>query len=178
MHGLFVTATDTSAGKTLVTSSIARIWRREKRSFRVCKPVATGGDGWSEDTRILAESAGDADLAAVTPFTFAAPAAPPVAARPAGKSLTLDQLVAVVRLRGTGGMTVLVEGVGGLLCPLTERETVAELVAELDMPLVVVARRSLGTLNHTLLTVEAARRRGLRLVGVVVTEATPVQGVA
>jgi dethiobiotin synthetase len=61
---------------------------------------------------------------------------------------------------------------------LTERETVADLVRELDMPLIVVARRSLGTLNHTLLTVEAARHRGLRLVGVVVTETTPIQGVA
>jgi dethiobiotin synthetase len=178
MRGLFVTATDTGAGKTFVTAGIARLWCRAKRSFRVCKPVATGEDGWSEDTRILAEAAGDADLAAVTPFTFATPAAPPVAARLAGKSLTLDQLVAAVRLREAGGMTVLIEGVGGLLCPLTERATVAELVAELDVPLVVVARRSLGTLNHTLLTVEAAQRRGLRLAGVVVTATMPVQGVA
>src|SRR4051794_13044454 len=75
--------------------------------------------------------------------------------------------------RGGRGRAVLVEGVGGLLCPLTERHTVADLVAGLDLPLLVVARRSLGTLNHTLLTVEAARARGLRLVGVVVSETAP-----
>ena len=64
---------------------MARIWRRQQRSFRVCKPVATGAENdWSDDTRLLAEAAGDADLQAVTPFTFAVPAAPPVAARLAG----------------------------------------------------------------------------------------------
>ncbi|HEY7424230.1 MAG TPA: dethiobiotin synthase [Gemmataceae bacterium] len=179
MCGLFITATDTGAGKTFVTCGVARLWRREGRSFHVCKPVATGAEGrWSEDTRLLAEAAGDADLAAVTPFTFAAPAAPPVAARLAGTSVKLEDLIAAVRRRAADGTTVLVEGVGGLLCPLTERETVADLVRELDLPLIVVARRSLGTLNHTLLTVEAARHCGLRVAGVVVTETTPVQSVA
>jgi dethiobiotin synthetase len=179
MRGLFVTATDTGAGKTFVTAGIARLWRAANQPFRVCKPVATGTDGrWSDDTRVLADAAGDEDLAAVTPFTFAVPAAPPIAARLAGAALTLDQLADAVRSRAAEGHRVLVEGVGGLLCPLTERETVADLVAELALPLVVVARRSLGTLNHTLLTVEAARRRNLRLAGVVVTATTPVQGVA
>ena len=179
MRGLFIIATDTGAGKTFVTAGVARIWRREKRPFRVCKPVATGAEGrWSEDTCLLAEAAGDVDLEAVTPFTFAAPAAPPVAARLAGTCVKLEDLIAAVHRRAADGMTVLVEGVGGLLCPLTERETVADLVRELDLPLIVVARRSLGTLNHTLLTVEAARHRGLRLAGVVVTATTPVQGVA
>jgi dethiobiotin synthetase len=179
MLGLFITATDTGAGKTFVTAGVARFWRRQRRPFRVCKPVATGADkGWSEDTRILAEAAGDADLRAVTPWTFAVPAAPPVAARLAGTALKLEHLIEAVHGRGAGGSAVLVEGVGGLLCPLTERETVADLAVELGLPVVVVARRSLGTLNHTLLTVEAAGRRGLRLAGVVVTETTPVRSVA
>lgn len=179
MHGLFITATDTGAGKTFVTSAIARLWRRQGRSFRVCKPVATGADdGWSEDTRMLAEAAGDVDLQAITPYTFLEPAAPPVAARLAGASLRLEDLAIAVRRRAADGDAILVEGVGGLLCPLTERETVADLAIELVLPLVVVARRSLGTLNHTLLTVEAAQRRGLHVAGVVVTATTPVTGVA
>jgi dethiobiotin synthetase len=179
LRGLFITATDTGAGKTFVTSALARIWRRQPRPFRVCKPVATGAESdWSEDTLLLAEAAGEADLQAVTPFTFVVPAAPPVAARLAGRSLTLEALAAAVRRQGAGGRVVLVEGVGGLLCPLTERETVADLTVELGLPLIVVARRSLGTLNHTLLTVEAARRRGLSVAGVVVTETTPVRSVA
>lgn len=179
MRGLLVTATDTGAGKTYVTAGIARLWGREKRPFRVCKPVATGAEGrWSEDTRFLAAATGDDDLAAVTPYTFAVPAAPPVAARLVGATLTLDELSEAVRRRAAGGRAVLVEGVGGLLCPLTERETVADLAADLQLPLVIVARRSLGTLNHTLLTVEAARRRNLRVAGVIVTATTPVSGVA
>ncbi len=179
LRGLFITATDTGAGKTFFTAAVARIWREQGRPFRVCKPVATGADnGWSEDTRILAAAAGDADLHAITPFTFAIPAAPPVAARLAGMTLTLDEVSAAVRRRGADGSAVLVEGVGGLLCPLTERESLVDLAVDLGMPLIVVARRALGTLNHTLLTVEAARRRGLNMAGVVVTETTPVRSVA
>lgn len=179
MHGLFITATDTGAGKTFVTAGLARLWRREGRPFRVCKPVATGAESeWSEDTRLLAEASGDPDLHAITPYTFAAAAAPPVAARLGGTALQLQDLAAAVHRRAAGGNAVLVEGVGGLLCPLTERETVADLALELALPLIVVARRSLGTLNHTLLTVEAAQHRGLRLAGIVVTATTPVQGVA
>jgi dethiobiotin synthetase len=179
MRGLFITATDTGAGKTYVTAGIARLWRRQRRSFRVCKPVATGADNhFSADTRLLAEAAGDLDLAAITPCTFAAAAAPPVAARLAGTSLRLEDLAAAVRRRAAEGNAVLVEGVGGLLCPLTERETVADLAVELALPLIVVARRSLGTLNHTLLTVEAVQRRNLHVAGVVVTATTLVQGVA
>jgi dethiobiotin synthetase len=179
MRGLFITATDTGAGKTFVTASLARLWRRERRPFRVSKPVATGAENdWSEDTRLLGEAASDPDLEAITPYTFAVAAAPPVAARLAGTSLRLDHLAVAVRRRAAEDHAVLVEGVGGLLCPLTERETVADLAIELALPLIVIARRSLGTLNHTLLTVEAAQRRGLRLAGVVVTATTPVQGAA
>jgi dethiobiotin synthetase len=179
MHGLFITATDTGAGKTFVTAALARLWRRERRPFRVCKPVATGAENdWSEDTRLLAEASGDQDLYAITPYTFTAAAAPPVAARLTGTALRLEDLAAAVRRRSAEDRAVLVEGVGGLLCPLTERETIADLALDLALPLIVVARRSLGTLNHTFLTVEAAQRRGLRLAGVVVTASTPVQGVA
>ncbi len=183
MQGLFITATDTGAGKTYVAAVACRALRREGRPFCVCKPVATGaeavGGRWlAEDTRLLAEAAGERDLDAVTPWVFPVPAAPPVAARLAGTSLTLDGLAGSVRRRAAEGVPVLVEGVGGLLCPLTERETVADLVAALGLPLLVVARRSLGTLNHTLLTVEVARARGLRVAGLVVSETTPICGPA
>lgn len=179
MRGLFITATDTGAGKTFVTAGIARLWRRDGRSFRVCKPVATGAENdYSDDTRLLATAAGDPDLHAVTPYTFAIPAAPPVATRLAGTTLRLEDLAAAVRHRASNDHTVLVEGVGGLLCPLTEHETVTDLAVDLRLPLVVVARRSLGTLNHTLLTVEAAQRRKLHVAGVVVTATTPIQSVA
>src|SRR5947209_7343548 len=157
MRGLLITGTDTGVGKTEVTAGLARLWRRQGRSFHVSKPVATGAD-WEQDrwlardTRRLAEAAGETDLEAVTPFSFAEPAAPPLAARLAGWTLTLDDLEEAVRRRLPAGGAVLVEGVGGLCCPLTADATVADLAGRLRLPLVVVARRSLGTLNHTLLT--------------------------
>ena len=177
MTGLFFTGTDTDVGKTFVVAAVARELRRRGAAFRICKPVATGGVP-AEDTRILAEAAGDPDLAAITPWAFPEPAAPPVAARLVGASLSLDEITAAVRRRSVAGGLLLVEAVGGLLCPLTERETVADLAAGLRLPLVVVARRSLGTLNHTLLTVEVARRRGLPVAGVVVSETAPPRGAA
>jgi dethiobiotin synthetase len=182
-RGLFVTGTDTGVGKTVVTAAVARLLSRQGRAVRVCKPVATGatwqGGRWvSEDTLLLAEATGEADLDAVTPWSFPEPAAPPVAARLAGVSLTLEGLAAAVRRRAAAEAGVMVEGVGGLLCPLTEDATVADLVAELRLPLVVVARRSLGTLNHTLLTREVARVRRLDVLGIVVNETTPPASLA
>jgi dethiobiotin synthetase len=182
--GLFFTGTDTGVGKTFVTAAVTRLLRRQGRAVAVCKPVATGavrkGDRWlSEDTALLAEAAGLSEVPErATPFAFPDPVAPPVAARRQGVVLTLTGLAAAVRACKQPGATLLVEGVGGLLCPLTDRETVADLVADLGLPLVVVARRSLGTLNHTLLTLEVARARGLSVAGVVINETVPAAGLA
>src|SRR5436190_7478980 len=175
MRGLFFTGTDTGVGKTFVTAAVARVLQGSHRPVQVSKPVATGGD---EDTRRLAQAVAATDLHAITPWIFPVPAAPPVAARAAGVRLTLDDLLGAVRRQARAEAMLLVEGVGGLLCPLTETETVADLVRVLGLPLIVVARRSLGTLNHTLLTVEAAQRRGLTVAGVVVSETMPVVGLA
>ena len=183
MRGLFFVGTDTGVGKTFVVSAVARALRQQGRAVSVCKPVATGAE-WvgsrllSDDTRLLAEAAGEADYERVTPWTFAVPAAPPVAARLAGQNLSVADLEEAVRRQVWPDALLLVEGVGGLLCPLTERETVADLAALLGLPLVVVARRALGTLNHTLLTLEVARGRGLPVAGVVVSETTPPSGPA
>jgi dethiobiotin synthetase len=180
--GLFITGSDTGAGKTYVTSALARHFRRHGWPVAVCKPVATGAEWrqgrWlGEDTRLLGEAAGQ-DADAVTAWTFPLAAAPPVAARQAGAVLELGRIVEAVRDRQSPGVPLLVEGIGGLLCPLTARESVADLAAALGLPVLVTASRGLGTLNHTLLTLEAARRRGLPVVGVVMTETRPVQGVA
>jgi dethiobiotin synthetase len=174
MQGLFITATDTAAGKTEVATAIARLWRRQNRDFAVCKPVASGGTRLDGDTARLAQAAGQTNLDEITPFQFHEPAAPPVAARLEGAQLGLEQMTLAVRRRHRPGRALLVEGVGGLLCPLTERECVADLVVALDMPLVVVTRRALGTINHTLLTLEAARSRRLRIAGIVINETHPV----
>jgi dethiobiotin synthetase len=182
--GLFFTGTDTGVGKTVVTAGVVRALRGAGRDVVVCKPVATGarpvGGRWlADDTVVLAEAAGLGDeWERVTPWAFPDPVAPPLAARRRGVTLALAEIVRAVRERARPGAALLVEGVGGLLCPLTEGETVADLVRELGLPLVVVARRSLGTLNHSLLTLEVARARGLPIAGLVVSETAPPAGLA
>jgi dethiobiotin synthetase len=184
MMGLFFTGTDTAVGKTFITANVARLLRRQGCSVQVCKPVATGAnwvDGrWlSDDTVCLADAAGMSGAwDEVTPWSFPEPAAPPVAARLQGVTLTLAEMVEAVSARSRPNGMLLVEGVGGLLCPLTEHELVADLAAALALPLIVVARRSLGTLNHTLLTLDSARQRGLAVAGVIVNETELPQGIA
>jgi dethiobiotin synthetase len=183
MIGLFVVGTDTGVGKTRVTAAVARCLRQQGHAVAVCKPVATGaecfGGRWvSEDTRLLAAAVGTESFECITRWTFPERVAPPIAARLHGVRLTLEAMAAFVREQQRPGLPVLVEGVGGLLCPLTESATVADLAASLGLPLLIVARRSLGTLNHTLLTVEVARRRGLPIAGVIVNATTPSAGLA
>lgn len=183
MNGLFFTGTDTGVGKTHVTAAVARLLRRQGRAVAVAKPVATGAS-WIEkrwlgdDTVRLAEAIDADDFEKITPWVFPEAVAPPVAARRHGVELVLEDLAAAVRRQARPDGILLVEGVGGLLCPLTETETVADLAALLRLPLVIVARKALGTLNHTLLTVEAAARRGLRIAGVVVNETVPDDSLA
>ncbi len=182
--GLFFTGTDTGVGKTMVTAAVARALRQQRRAVVVCKPVATGarrvGSCWqADDTAVLADAAGrPGDWERITPWAFPDEVAPPLAARRQRIALNLSEIAATVRLRAEQGAALLVEGVGGFLCPLTESATLADLIGELRLPLIVVARRSLGTLNHTLLTLEAVRARGVRLAGVVVSETVPVEGLA
>ncbi len=180
-RGLLITGTDTSCGKTVVTAGLARVLLRRGFRVRVCKPVATGAvllDGrlLSDDARILAEAAGQTEP--VTFWAYQEPAAPPLAARCVGETLELEPIAQAVRQQFRPGVLTLVEGVGGLLCPLTDQATVADLANHLALPLLVVARRSLGTLNHTLLTLEVARTRGLAVAGVVVNEIKPPTTIA
>lgn len=183
--GLFVVGTDTGVGKTRVASAIARALTNSGRRVGVLKPAATGatreGEGWQVDDadRLIAAIGGGATTPEVCPIAFAEPLAPPVAARRSGALLTAGEVFAATF--GAIGQwhssrraeVMVVEGVGGLLCPLAEGITVADLAIRLDYPLVVVARRGLGTLNHTLLTVEAALTRSLRVAGIILNGAEP-----
>lgn len=182
LPGIFVVGTDTGVGKTRVAAAIARCLILDGRRVGVLKPVATGvireGDSWrSEDVDHLIEAiGGGVERERVCPLGYEAPLAPVVAARLAGVSLQFSRVEEEVNNALTWwaerAEVMVVEGVGGLLTPLAEESSVADLALALDYPLVIVARRGLGTLNHTLLTVEAARSRGLRLAGVVLNSAT------
>jgi dethiobiotin synthetase len=186
LPGLFVTGTDTGVGKTRVAAAVAERLVANGRRVGVMKPVATGaqrsGDVLlSEDTaRLLSAAGGGAPVERVTPFVFEEPLAPALAARRSARRLTREALVGSVtdclRWWERHADMMIVEGIGGLLCPLADDATVADLAVALDFPLVIVARRGLGTLNHTLMTVEVALRRGLRIAGLVLNSPDPEAG--
>jgi dethiobiotin synthetase len=179
--GLFVTATDTGVGKTYVTAMIARALRQAGRSVGAYKPVCSGAEmdkegtaSWGDVATLTAAIGGQFDSLQVCPLRLRAPLAPNVAARKEGREIAFEPLCDGARWWQGRVEILLIEGVGGLLCPLTERQTIADLAVALNYPLLVVARLGLGTINHTLLTLEAARSRGLEVAGVLLNEAEPL----
>jgi dethiobiotin synthetase len=169
VRGLFVTGTDTGVGKTVVGAAICAQLRERGVDVAAWKPVVTGtGEPGPTDHERLGEAAGQ-DPAAVTPHTFAEPVSPHLAAELSGMPLEPAELVACARAASERCEVLVIEGVGGLLVPLTPGYLVRDLARELGVPLVVAARPGLGTINHTLLTLEAARAVGLEIAGVVLT---------
>jgi len=172
VRGLFVTGTDTGAGKTVLSAALVAAMVAAGEPVRAHKPVLTGlteapAGEWPADHELLGELAG-MSAEQVAPLRFGAPASPHLAAALEGTRIEPEELIANARRAGRSG-TVLVEGVGGLLVPLSERFLVRDLAAELGLPVVIAARPGLGTINHTLLTLEAARARGLEVAAVVLT---------
>lgn len=169
--GLFVTGTDTGVGKTLVACALIRGLRRRGIDAAGMKAVETGvGAGGPLDAIALREAGGGGDpLDLVCPQRFPLAAAPAVAAAAAGSGLDLGSIHAAFAALGARHECLLVEGAGGLLVPLTGSICMADLARDLALPLLVVARARLGTINHTLLTLEAARARRLAIAGVVVS---------
>lgn len=175
MRGLFVTATDTGVGKTEVACALVAGARAGGLDAVGMKPAQSGvvpGEP-SDAARLRAASDGVEAEEALCPYSFAAPLAPAVAARAAGVEISVERVLAAARALAARHAAVVVEGAGGLLAPFTESHTNAELAAALGLPVLVVARAGLGTVNHTALTVEALRRRGLAVAGVVLNRAAP-----
>jgi dethiobiotin synthetase len=169
-RSLFVTGTDTGVGKTGVSAGIARALRRRGVDVGVMKPVATGAvRGVSSDAVILKEAAGVGDpLDLINPVCLKPPLAPSVAARVSGKRIDLRRVWSAYRTLVSIHDCMIVEGVGGLLVPILDRTPVAAMAKRMGLPLIVVTRPTLGTINHTALTVHAARSFGLRMLGLVI----------
>ncbi len=186
---VFVTGTDTGVGKTVVSALLATAAAARGAQSGYLKPVQTGVLPRSEARdpshplpgleRYYASApdeafvrataaAGGYTVATRTTYTFALPASPELAARHEGTEVDLAKIAADFEALQAACDYVVVEGAGGLLVPLTGEATMADLASRLGLPLVIVARPSLGTLNHTLLTVEAAHRRGLSVLGIAI----------
>ena len=167
---IFITATDTGVGKTFVAAGITRALKRMGVDVGVMKPIATGS---RDDVRRLSRAAGGGDpLALINPAFFKEPAAPLVAAR---GPIDLKPILTAFRSLKRRHSVLIVEGIGGLFVPITRTTMVSDLIRALRLPILIVARPSLGTINHTLLTVAAARRARLRIRGIVVNHARHVK---
>jgi dethiobiotin synthetase len=170
-RGLFVTGTDTGVGKTLVTAALLRLFAHQGVRVVGMKPVAAGckdiGEGTlCEDAAVLAAHASiraPGDL--VNPYCLRPPIAPHIAARQAGVSIDMARILdAYAALRERADM-IMVEGVGGFMVPLNDRETTADLARALALPVVLVVGMRLGCLSHALLTARAIKAEGLTLAG-------------
>ncbi|MGA2455884.1 MAG: dethiobiotin synthase [Solirubrobacteraceae bacterium] len=183
MRGLFVTGTDTGVGKTVLSAALLAAMTAAGEQVRAFKPVVTGLDeqanvegGWPADHVLLGATAGMAPED-VSPLRFGPAVSPHLAAELAGAPIDPRLLLAAATataagehaVEGDGERTLIVEGVGGLLVPLREDYSVCDLAVALGLPLLIAARPGLGTINHTLLTLRAARAAGLNVRAVVLT---------
>ncbi len=171
MRGVFVTGTGTEVGKTVVAAAIARGLAATGLKVAVFKPAVTGLDDAGEaDHELLRRAAGSEQSdAEIAPYRYGPPASPHLGAALAGEEIDPQRLLAIARAAGGGADALVCEGVGGLLVPLSPGYSVRDLTVDLALPLVVAASPGLGTINHTLLTIEAARAAGLEVASVVLT---------
>lgn len=176
MAGLFITATDTEVGKTVITGAIAAALHKRGRKVGVMKPLASGGvidrtgNLMAEDAAFLMQAVNcrAGERALVNPVCLAPALTPAVAAAVSGVTIQLPEIVAAFRQLSQLYDPVIVEGVGGIAAPLWQSYVVADLIAEFALPVLVVARPDLGTINHTVLTVEYGRSRGLTIAGIII----------
>jgi dethiobiotin synthetase len=170
-RGIFVTGTGTEVGKTVVAAVVAHTLATEGKRVHVFKPAVTGLDERVETDHALLRRASRSSQSdeEIAPYRYGPPASPHLAAELAGEEIDPERLRRTARAAAEGVETVVCEGVGGLLVPLSPAYLVRDLAADLGYPLLVAAGPGLGTINHTLLTLEAARAAGLEVSAVVLT---------
>lgn len=172
-RGIFVTGTDTGVGKTLVAAGIASLLQSTGMDVGVMKPVATGGKRLSEklvseDAILMMEAARSKDAySLINPVCLPSLMAPIVASKVDRLHVEWETIWSAYKTLRQRHKHLIVEGVGGLLVPITDSLCVADMAHKMKLPVLIVSRPTLGTINHTLLTIEVARKRRLRIKGVI-----------
>ncbi|OHB92732.1 MAG: dethiobiotin synthase [Planctomycetes bacterium RIFCSPHIGHO2_12_39_6] len=174
--GYFITGTDTGVGKTLVAGGLAALCKNKGLNVGVMKPVATGckrvnNTLVSDDAvflKFLAEVEDEYEL--INPVSLEQPLAPTVAAQLSNTKIDTDKINTAYDTLCERHEYMIVEGIGGLLVPIDEYYFVVDMAEEMELPLIVVCRPTLGTINHTLLTVSYARQHGLDVKGIIINE--------
>lgn len=169
--GVFVTGTGTEVGKTVVAAVIAHSLAVAGKRVAVFKPAVTGLDAEGEPDPALLRRAAESEQSddEIAPYRFGPPMSPHLAAALSGEDIDPDRLRAAAGAAAAAADALVCEGVGGLLVPLAPDYLVRDFAADLGLPVVIAASPGLGTINHTLLTLEAARSAGLEVVAVVLT---------
>jgi dethiobiotin synthetase len=179
LAGFFITGTGTDVGKTYVTAGLIRALQAQGRLVDAFKPVLSGFDPahpGGSDAAVLLEALGlpvtTATLDHISPWRFAAPLSPPLAARREGLRLDGAEVAAACRTRVAGAhdALLLIEGAGGVMSPLDERRTMLDLAGAAGLPVILVAGSYLGTISHTLSAAAVLRGAGLQITAVVVSE--------
>ena len=172
--GLFITGTDTGVGKTLIAGAIAQLLAGSGKRVGVFKPIASGcrktREGLiSEDAEFLAYCADSSfPLSVINPVTFETPAAPLLCEQIDGRGVDFEQIGSTYKYICENSDIVIVEGIGGIRVPISKETDVLDLAREFGLGVIIVARPDLGTINHTLLTIDAVHGAGLRLAGIVI----------
>lgn len=181
MPAVFVTASGTDIGKTYVAEALLRQWRQSGRMVAVLKPLLSGYDpadaATSDPGRLLA-AAGVAitpeSIDLVSPWRYAAPLSPDMAAAREGKTVPVNDVIAycaaAIAEADEAGMSLLIEGIGGVMVPLDDTRTVADLIAALGIPAILVGGSYLGSLSHSLTAYEALRSRNVAVDCIIVSE--------
>jgi dethiobiotin synthetase len=163
MSGFFIAGTGTGVGKTFTTCALVQASQK-----KACKPVISGYGGEDTDTQRLIEAMGDGTVEEVSPWRFAAPLSPDMAAAREGKPIDFEALCEWSCLKA--GQGALIEGVGGVMVPLTARHTTMEWMQALGLPVILVTGSYLGTLSHTLTAIEVLRLANLTIEAVIINE--------
>lgn len=178
-RGIFITGTDTGVGKTLVSAALAVALKKQGCTVGVMKPVETGVSTSKADladaARLRAVIDSKDRLEAVSPYRFTSPVAPLAAAQAERRAIDPDIIRKIYRLLADRYDSVVVEGVGGVLVPITPTTDVTNLIARLKLPVVIVGRSGLGGINHARLTIEALRRRKIPIAALILNQTQPTR---
>ncbi|MFH0813865.1 MAG: dethiobiotin synthase [Pseudomonadota bacterium] len=184
-RGLFITGTDTGVGKTMVAGGLAAVLREDGFDVSVMKPAETGclmddrGMLLPADGEFLRHMSGTKEpLERIVPYRFKEPLAPAVAAELEGITIDIDKVVKIFEAQSNRHEFVLVEGAGGLLVPFYRDFLILDLINLLKLPILIISRASLGTINHTLLTVRCAQAANIPVAGIVINNVSPEKSIA
>lgn len=174
--GVFITGTDTEVGKTIIAGGLARLLRNMRINVGVMKPVETGGKYKKgslvgKDTEYLIKMSKIQDTYShINPYIFEHPLAPYVAAKLEGKKICKKKILTSFRNLTDKYDFLVVEGCGGFLVPITSNYMISDLAKDMKLPVIIVARAGLGSINHTLLSLYHARRSGLKIIGIIINK--------